>query len=278
MLGTAAGLVAGGKSWEDFSLKKDNYELEARMVEQLREQVGNLLAAAQLLTPAIREQEERKYEQYLAILNQGLYRLLRLTEHADLYQRQELARRKELVEVQEFCRTLGAQVEGVSQNLDVAFQWECQGKETTVEADRTLLERLILMLLEDALRAAGRGGRAGLRTAGDENRVRITVWDDGERTALPGREPPEESPLLWREKRPEVELARAMAAANGGALVYERGEERGMRAVLSFPVARNPEAFHTPRMGYDATGGFQTLLVELSDLLPYQAYLPEELE
>ena len=51
-----------------------------------------------------------------------------------------------------------------------------------------------------------------------------------------------------------------------------------MRAVLSFPAARNPEAFHTPRMGYDATGGFQTLLVELSDLLPYQAYLPEELE
>ena len=64
------------------------------MVEQLREQVGNLLAAAQLLTPAIREQKEQKYDQYLAILNQGLYRLLRLTEHSDLYLRGGAPRRK----------------------------------------------------------------------------------------------------------------------------------------------------------------------------------------
>lgn len=48
--------------------------LTGLLAEQLREQVGNLMAAAQLLTPAIREQEDRKYDQYLAILNQSMYR------------------------------------------------------------------------------------------------------------------------------------------------------------------------------------------------------------
>ena len=49
------------------------------MVEQLREQVSNLLAAVHLLTPVIREQRDERYDQYLAIMNQSLYRLLRLT-------------------------------------------------------------------------------------------------------------------------------------------------------------------------------------------------------
>ena len=45
-----------------FTLNMDDHGWEERMVEQLREQVGNLLAAAQLLTPAIREQKEQKYD------------------------------------------------------------------------------------------------------------------------------------------------------------------------------------------------------------------------
>ena len=259
----------------------DDHGWEERMVEQLREQVGNLLAAAQLLTPAIREQKEQKYDQYLAILNQGLYRLLRLTEHSDLYLRGGAPRRKELVETQALCRSLGSQVEGAAATLGVQFQWECQGRETTVEADRALLERLLLLLLKDALRAAGRGGRVGLRAVGDGNRVRITVWDDGERETACGQEDgegPEASLLRRAGGRPETALARAIAAANGGTLVFEQGEERGVRAVLSLSAAPEREALRTPQMGYDATGGFQTLLVELSDLLPYQAYGPEELE
>ena len=38
-------------------MKEDANRFNGLLAEQLREQVGNLMAAAQLLTPAIREQE-----------------------------------------------------------------------------------------------------------------------------------------------------------------------------------------------------------------------------
>ena len=59
------------------------------LLDELREQMGNLSAALQLLTPAIREQENRKYDQYLAIATQSLYRMLRLMRSADFADQME---------------------------------------------------------------------------------------------------------------------------------------------------------------------------------------------
>lgn len=258
----------------------DSKEREAQVVEQLREQVGNLMAAAQLLTPAIREQEERKYDQYLAILNQGLYRLLRLTEHVDLSRQEELPCRMQSVEALELCRVLCREIGGLTDRLGIAFQGECAGGEALVQADPAMLRRLVLLLVDGALYRAGRGGRIGLRAWTEGERFRVTVWDDGADSALPGESsagPLEER--LTRRDGLEVSLARSIARAHGATLVFERGEERGVRAAVSLPLSQGaPPELHTPRMGYNPTGGFQPVLVELSDRLPYQAYLWDELE
>lgn len=256
----------------------DQKEREAQVVEQLREQVGNLMAAAQLLTPAIREQEERKYDQYLAILNQGLYRLLRLTEHMDLLRQEELPCRMERVEAAELCRALCREVGGLAGSMGVTFRWECAGEEAMVQADPAMLRRLILLLVDGALRRTGRGGHTGLRAWTEGERFRITVWDDGEEqeNAVPAG--PLEEQLTQRYGL-EAELTRAIARALGATLVFERSEERGRRAVLSLPLDHSgPGELRTPRMGYNPTGGFQPVLVELSERLPYQAYLWDELE
>ena len=256
----------------------DRKEREAQVVEQLREQVGNLMAAAQLLTPAIREQEERKYDQYLAILNQGLYRLLRLTEHVDLVRQEELPCRMETVEAAGLCRELCREVDGLAAGMNIGFRWECGGDEALMRADPALLRRLFLLLVDGAMRRAGRGGHTGLRAWTEGGRFRVTVWDDGEGEPKPAREGLLEERLTCRSGM-ENELARAIARAHGATLVFEQGEERGQRAVLALPLGAGAgEELHTPRMGYNPTGGFQPVLVELSDLLPYQAYLWDELE
>ena len=91
-------------------MSKDADELEHFLAEQLREQVGNLMAASQLLAPVIREQENRHYDQYMAILNQSLYRLLHLAEHADLARRERRGDKLELhpvlLELEPLCREL----------------------------------------------------------------------------------------------------------------------------------------------------------------------------
>lgn len=258
----------------------DRKEREAQVVEQLREQVGNLMAAAQLLTPAIREQEDRKYDQYLAILNQGLYRLLRLTEHVDLSRQEELPCRMQHVEGMELCRVLCREIGGLADRMDVGFQGECAGGEALMRADPAMLRRLILLMVDGALYRAGRGGHIGLRAWTEGERFRVTVWDDGEERTLPGEPVPgaPEERLTCRNGL-ELALTRSIVRAHGGTLVFERGEVRGIRAAVSLPLLREgaPE-LRTPRMGYNPTGGFQPVLVELSDRLPYQAYLWDELE
>lgn len=252
---------------------------EAQVVEQLREQVGNLMAAAQLLTPAIREQEERKYDQYLAILNQGLYRLLRLTEHVDLARQEELPCRMEMLDAMKTCRDVCQELEGVADRLGVTIRNECGSEEAMVQADPALLRRLVLLLVDTALRRAGKGGTVGLRAWVEGARFRLTVWDDGEEELEPRYRSGTLEERLTRHSGLELTLARSIASAHRATLVFEHGEERGLRAVLSLPLGQTDGTkLHTPRMGYNSTGGFQPVLVELSDLLPYQAYLWDELE
>ena len=77
-----------------------------------------------------------------------------------------------------------------------------------------------------------------------------------------------------------LRVARRIAAAHGGTIVVQQQEGRGSRAVVSLPL-RPPEkgeVLKTPAMGFDGSGGFSDVLVELSGVLPYRAFLPEDLE
>ena len=163
------------------------------LVEQLREQLNNLTAAAQLLTPVVQESGEERHRQYLAILNQSVYRMTRTLNNAEYAQlpEGEPALRRAPLDLAGLCRELERQ-----------------------------------------------GTPALPRTAAARDRC-----------------PPR-------------------------ALVLEQREGRGLRSVVSLPVCppeRN-QMLKTPQMGCDPTGGFSPVLVELSGVLPYQAFLPEDVE
>ncbi|BDF69730.1 hypothetical protein CE91St41_07110 [Oscillospiraceae bacterium] len=259
-----------------------------RLVEQLREQVSNLMAASQLLTPAIREQPERRYDQYLAILNQSLYRLLRLMNSVECAQRMErdgaqALFRPEVLDLAGLCRELGAQVTPLAERAGVAFRCEADRETLLTTGDGALLQEMLLHLISNALRAAGPGGEAGLRLAAGRGRAVLTVWDSGAGAGLPGApEAAQDRDGLGAEPGLGlgIPLARQIAALHGGALVFERREERGLRAVVSLPVSlpEKADTLRSPRSGFDATGGFSRTLVELSGVLPYGAFLPEDLE
>ena len=75
-----------------------------------------------------------------------------------------------------------------------------------------------------------------------------------------------------------LELVRRGVRLHGGVLLAEPRPEGGLRWVISLPI-RRPEGgglLRTPRSDY--SGGFSPLLVELSDVLPMEVFLPEELQ
>jgi len=257
-------------------------ELLPQMIEQLREQMSNLTAAVQLITPVVREHGERRYDQYLAVINQSLYRMLRTLRSVEFIQLPdgEESLREAGLNLTELCRKVADEAASLARHTGVQFAYKEEAALIMTTGDAGLLQRMLYHLISNALRAAGSGGQAGLRLSQNRDRAVLTVWDSGPGLDTSGSD--EDARLL---KRPDglglgLLVARRIAALHGGALVLEQREARGCRAVASLPI-RPPKSdgrLCTPVMGYDGGGGFSTALVELSSVLPYQAFLPEDLE
>ncbi len=254
------------------------FEVGDKLIGELRGQVNDLLAAVQLLTPLVRERGEARDAECLAAMNKSLYRLIRTVYHLELCQGEEHAFCPQVTDVAGLCRDLGRQVESLAEELGIGFDWTL-GKESVLAlADGELLERAVLNLLTNAFTAAGKGGKVTLRCAVSGGRFTVTVTDNGPGLRLPGEEA---DPYLKKDGGVGLGLAaaRRVAALHGGALVLENAGE-GVRAVLSLPI-RMPdksEEVHQSRMPYDHSGGFSTLLVEFSPLLPARDFLPENVE
>jgi hypothetical protein len=60
--------------------------------------------------------------------------------------------------------------------------------------------------------------------------------------------------------------------------VFEQRENRGVRAVVSLPIQplQNGGLLRSPSL--DNAGGFHAALIELSSILPYQAFSPRDIE
>lgn len=245
-------------------------EKEDRLIGELREQANDLLAALHLLTPLVRDKGSQRDGQYFAAMNQSLYRLIRSVNHMELCREAQPLFRPVPLDLAGLCRDLGRQLELLAQPLNVHFWWELERESLISLADDTLLEQAIWNLIANAVEAAGPEGRVTLRCGVKGDRCQITVSDNG--PGLRPRDSGGEDPFL---KSPGgvglgLEAARRAASLHGGALVLENREEGGVRAVLSLPIRKGEKSdtLRTPQMGYDRTGGFSPMLVELSPLLP----------
>lgn len=151
------------------------------LVEQLREQLNNLTAAAQLLTPVVQESGEERHRQYLAILNQSVYRMTRTLNNAEYAQlpEGEPALRRAPLDLAGLCRELERQVTPLAALAGVQFSYEEERACLLTVGDAALLRRMLLNLIANALGAAGSGGQAGLRLADARSAAVLTVWDNG---------------------------------------------------------------------------------------------------
>lgn len=248
---------------------------------QLRELIQNVQAAARLLAPLVQESGDEDAQRNLAVLNQSFYRLLRLARHLELAGQagaEDFTQvEPQAIDLAELCREVSYGAARLAEQAGVTFREDVPGGMIPSVGDRELLEIMLLELISNAVKAAGKGGEAGIRLATNASRAQITVWDSGpgmsqaDLTALMDGASPDSLPKPGTGLRLGLPIARYAAAAHGGAILLESRAGQGLLATASLPLKKPGKGtLYTPRPR--AEENFPALTTLLSDALPWQAF------
>ncbi|MCD7948541.1 MAG: HAMP domain-containing histidine kinase [Oscillospiraceae bacterium] len=256
------------------------------ILEQFKLQLNNLMASAQLLTPLVQGSGNTRHEQYLAILNQSLYRMLHLMQNVEYLSmpEEELRLEKAAFDPCALCRDLHEQAAPIAGQIGTQFQFAAESVCPAIIGDATLLQRMLLNLISNGLHATEHMEHAeiGLRVRSSADRIYFIVWDNG-----PGFMPEMESAMKADSFLPHQQgaqlglyVARRIATLHGGTLVFDRSGDGGSRVTVSLPIVppESSDILYTPSVTLGRTGGFSPIVVELSGVLPHTFFSPGNLE
>lgn len=297
--GEGAGfLLAGGQGWQFTASPAGEdtlYLLHAARLEgmshaqldgtvrRLREQMGQLLLNIQLMT---REQPEQDgCGERLAGMNRTLCQMLRLTDQLDLLRDLESDVPRFIpatLDLAGLCRELCDACTYLLEQVGVTLYFESPITSLLINGDSELLRKLLLELMVNAARAAGKGGRITLALARRERRAVLTLSgpgaDDGRPLTrlLSGDGAEDRIPKPGEGAGTGLLLAQRVVSLHGGTLMMERMD--GVRSIVALPLAEKDGHIPVRTSRQDYTGGFSAELVALSDLLPDSAFSALEVE
>ena len=248
----------------------------ARTAAELRRQLTQMTAATQMLE---RNAADEKSLRYLAMLEQGICRMLRVVGRLELSQRlggdgAPARMETELTDLARLTRELGERLAALLAHT---------GTELTVSApkwmgalaDEGLIRQMLMELVSNGAKA---GKHITLTLAQHGQRAVFTVEDDG-----PGVDPERMSRLFsgeeeavpdWRRDGVGVAIVRRVVDLHGGTLMADCAPGKGLRVAASIPLGTpGGSVLKNPSVSWDQ-GGFSEELIALSDLLPAGAFGP----
>ena len=251
------------------------------LAEQLRRELSDLLMAAQSLTAA--SPEASGAERPLALLQRAIHRMLRMTRHLELMRKPQLTFRPAPLDLSAFCRAFCDEAAPLLRLGEVELTFRCDLTRLPAAADGKLLQLLLLTLLSNAAKAAGKGGTVTLTLSRTRSRAILRLEDSGK-----GLSAHTLAALFDEQTVPPLTpgsglglglpLARRVTALHHGTLVAENSSGRGLSVVLSLPLEQGEETMPLASPAPDREGGFSPVLVELSDVLPAAAFTRKDVE
>lgn len=245
-----------------------------RTADALRNQLAQMTTASHMLE---RSAKDEKSQEYLAMLNQSICRMLRIVGRMELTSRLAEDPRLDLapVDLGKLVANVGKQAAGLLRHAGVRI--DVRGPESfQARANKSMIRQLLLELIANA---AGKGKRVTLTLAQEGEQAVFIVTDDG-----PGLSPEELARLFngdeeetpdWRRQGVGVAIARRAASLHGGRLMAYSLPEGGLRVAVSIPRGQvEGELLKEHRTGWDP-GGFGDEMVALSNLLPPAAFRPD---
>ena len=237
----------------------------------LRSQLNQMAAASQILEQTAQTEKARSY---LAVMNQGICRMLRIVGRMELSHRlshSEISLSSKYQDLAPALEVFGARLHGILGDIGITFTLACPTV-LPVNADFELLQQ---MLLELVAHLALVGTDITLTVTQNDQLVCFALSDKGPGTAE-GR-PVLPSVLEKQEEQSSLELARQIAEVHGGTLIISPGHNQSLSVAVSIPVGDTPSGTLKSPAAPWRSSGFDSVLVGLSALLPSRSFLPENL-
>jgi len=274
-------LAAGGWTYtlrplDDLCLALAERDVPAgENVSFLRLPLGELFGSVSSLMPAVEDLEDPAIHRKAANVNRSLYRLYRAVSNLD-FASSELTPQLRPVNLTILLEELREQLplrykEGVTVEMDLP------AGSVQVFADAELLERAVLNLLSNAIRYATPGSAVQLTLKKQGGRAMITVRNEG----LPAD--PDRifggagQAHMQGTAGLGLELVRKIMQMLGGTLLFRMPED-GTLATLALPLRSGGMVLGSNKPKFDLSGGFNTVVLELSDVLPLETFFPEAID
>ncbi len=248
---------------------------------RLRESISNLSTThAQIKQKLEARFLDGEFQRELANQSRFTYQLLRLVRQAELTQdlNDKTFPREEGFDLAQVCSGMADEASWLSEYAGVSFSYHSNVTNLPFQASKSLITQMILAVVSNAIRAAGKGGRVEMRFQSVGNRCVISIRDSGmgipedRMSTLFTGEVSAGIPRPGEGSGLGLYNAQRIALLHGGVMIAQSGQEGGACVAISLPVITPPSVPVRNNPGYDNPEGFSPVLIELSDLLPWEAF------
>jgi len=234
---------------EEHALAQMRDEWAHMLVHDLRAPVAVLKGSLDMFRPLLKSGRVEEVERLLASAQQGLDQLLRLINELLDINRLENGRlplRREALEVEPFLREVSGRLDPLIKPANIAIELTVEPGLAPLDVDRELVARVVINLLDNAIRYTLNGGQIRLwarRPAeGEPPGLRLGVDDDG-----PGIAPEDQAHLFKKynqlpspDRRTGAGLGLAfcklVVEAHGGCISVQSEAGRGATFLVSLPM------------------------------------------
>ena len=225
-------------------------------------------------------------EQDLANQNRLVFQMLRLTRQAELTQELNYKSfpREEGFDLAMVCQGMADEATWLADLAGVRFSYSTNVDHLPFKGSKSLLTQMLLALVSNGVRAAGKGGEVEMKFHAENGRCVISVRDTGvgipedRMSHLFSGEATEEVPRPGEGAGLGLYNAQRIVALHGGVMVAQSSQDGGACLVVSLPIIVPTSVPARNNPGYDNLGGYSPILIELRDTLPWQAFLPKNIK
>lgn len=248
---------------------------------RLRESITNLTTTHAQLRQELEERYlDEAFLRELANENRFTYQLLRLVRQAELNEdlNNKTFPREEGFDLAQVCSGMADEAVWLAEYAGVRFSYTSNVTSLPFQASKSLITQMILAVISNAIRAAGKGGHVEMRFQAVGDRCMISIRDSGMGI------PEDRMPTLFTSEVPTglprpgegsglgLYNAQRIATLHGGIMVAQSGRDGGTTLAISLPIVTPPSVPVRNNPGYDNPGGYSPVLIEMSDILPWEAF------